>query len=150
MSNIIKEQTFIYNKQLVNFVRNFIAKVKEDSRLTDKDLQEILGLESDSYKQLLDKNYDGNISSGIISTIYIITNGKISLQEIWKDNEIDVEAIEEYMRNIQESHYQENIINLLEKLGIHNENELDNFLTLFDENYIITDSDNLLEWLKEK
>ena len=150
MSNIIKEQTFIYNKQLVNFVRNFIAKVKEDSRLTDKDLQEILGLESDSYKQLLDKNYDGNISSGIISTIYIITNGKISLQEIWKDNEIDVEAIEEYMRNIQERHYQEKIINLLEKLGIHNENELDNFLTLFDENYIITDSDNLLEWLKEK
>ena len=150
MSNIIKEQTFIYNKQLVNFVRNFIAKVKEDSRLTDKDLQEILGLESDSYKQLLDKNYDGNISSGIISTIYIITNGKISLQEIWKDNEIDVEAIEEYMRNIQERHYQEKIINLLEKLGIHNENVLDNFLTHFDENYIITDSDNLLEWLKEK
>ena len=150
MSNIIKEQTFIYNKQLVNFVRNFIAKVKEDSRLTDKDLQKILGLESDSYKQLLDKNYDGNISSGIISTIYIITNGKISLQEIWKDNEIDVEAIEEYMRNIQESHYQEKIITLLGKLGIHNENELDYFLTLFDENYIITDSDNLLEWLKEK
>lgn len=150
MSNIIKEQTFIYNKQLVNFVRNFIAKVKEDSRLTDKDLQEILGLESDSYKQLLDKNYDGNISSGIISTIYIITNGKISLQEIWKDNKIDVEAIEEYMRNIQERHYQEKINNLLEKLGIHNENELDDFLTHFDENYIITDSDNLLEWLKEK
>ena len=150
MSNIIKEQTFIYNKQLVNFVRNFIAKVKEDSRLTDKDLQEILGLESDSYKQLIDKNYDGNISSGIISTIYIITNGKISLQEIWKDNEIDVEAIEEYMRNIKESHYQAKIINLIEKLGIHNENELDNFLTHFDENYIITDSDNLLEWLKEK
>lgn len=121
MSNIIKEQTFIYNKQLVNFVRNFIAKVKEDSRLTDKDLQEILGLESDSYKQLLDKNYDGNISSGIISTIYIITNGKISLQEIWKDNEIDVEAIEEYMRNIQERHYQEKINNLLEKLGIHSQ-----------------------------
>ena len=149
MSNIIKEQTFIYNKQLVNFVRNFIAKVKEDSRLTDKDLQEILGLESDSYKQLLDKNYDGNISSDIISTIYIITNGKISLQEIWKDNEIDVEAIEEYMRNIQESHYQEKIITLLGKLGIHNENELDDFLTLFDENYI-TDSNNLLQWLKEK
>ena len=54
------------------------------------------------------------------------------------------------MRNIQESHYQEKIINLLEKLGIHNENELDNFLTHFDENYIITNSDNLLEWLKEK
>ena len=150
MSNIIKEQTFIYNKQLVNFVRNFIAKVKEDSQLTDKDLQEILGLESTSYEQLLDKNYNGNISSGLISTIYIITNGQISLQEIWKNNEIDVEAIEEYLRNIQERHYQEKIINLLEKLGIHNENELDNFLTHFDENYIITDSDNLLEWLKEK
>ena len=150
MSNIIKEQTFIYNKQLVNFVRNFIAKVKEDSQLTDKDLQEILGLESTSYEQLLDKNYNGNISSGLISTIYIITNGQISLQEIWKNNEIDVEAIEEYMRNIQERHYQEKIINLLEKLGIHNENELDNFLTHFDENYIITDSDNLLEWLKGK
>lgn len=149
MSNIIKEQTFIYNKQLVNFVRNFIAKVKEDSQLTDKDLQEILGLESTSYEQLLDKNYNGNISSGLISTIYIITNGQISLQEIWKNNEIDVEAIEEYLRNIQERHYQEKIINLLEKLGIHNENELDDFLTLFDENYI-TDSNNLLEWLKEK
>ena len=149
MSNIIKEQTFIYNKQLVNFVRNFIAKVKEDSRLTDKDLQEILGLESDSYKQLLDKNYDGNISSGIISTIYIITNGKISLQEIWKENVIDVKGIEEYLRNIQERHYHEKIINLLEKLEIHNEKELDDFLTLFDENYI-TDSNNLLEWLKEK
>ena len=149
MSNIIKEQTFIYNKQLVNFVRNFIAKVKEDSQLTDKDLQEILGLESTSYEQLLDKTYNGNISSGLISTIYIITNGQISLQEIWKNNEIDVEAIEEYLRNIQERHYQEKIINLLEKLGIHNENELDDFLTLFDENYI-TDSNNLLEWLKEK
>ena len=149
MSNIIKEQTFIYNKQLVNFVRNFIAKVKEDSQLTDKDLQEILGLESTSYEQLLDKNYNGNISSGLISTIYIITNGQISLQEIWKNNEIDVEAIEEYLRNIQERHYQEKIITLLGKLGIHNENELDHFLTLFDENYI-TDSNNLLEWLKEK
>ena len=149
MSNIIKEQTFIYNKQLVNFVRNFIAKVKEDSQLTDKDLQEILGLESTSYEQLLDKNYNGNISSGIISTIYIITNGQISLQEIWKNNEIDVEAIEEYLRNIQERHYQEKIITLLGKLGIHNENELDDFLTLFDENYI-TDSNNLLEWLKGK
>ena len=149
MSNIIKEQTFIYNKQLVNFVRNFIAKVKEDSQLTDKDLQEILGLESTSYEQLLDKNYNGNISSGLISTINIITNCQISLQEIWKNNEIDVEAIEEYLRNIQERHYQEKIINLLEKLGIHNENELDDFLTLFDENYI-TDSNNLLEWLKEK
>lgn len=149
MSNIIKEQTFIYNKQLVNFVRNFIAKVKADSQLTDKDLQEILGLESTSYEQLLDKNYNGNISSGLISTIYIITNGQISLQEIWKNNEIDVEAIEEYLRNIQERHYQEKIITLLGKLGIHNENELDDFLTLFDENYI-TDSNNLLEWLKEK
>ena len=149
MSNIIKEQTFIYNKQLVNFVRNFIAKVKADSQLTDKDLQEILGLESNSYEQLLDKNYNGNISSGLISTIYIITNGQISLQEIWKNNEIDVEAIEEYLRNIQERHYQEKIITLLGKLGIHNENELDDFLTLFDENYI-TDSNNLLEWLKEK
>lgn len=149
MSNIIKEQTFIYNKQLVNFVRNFIAKVKEDSQLTDKDLQEILGLESTSYEQLLDKNYNGNISSGLISTIYIITNGQISLQEIWKNNEIDVEAIEEYLRNIQERHYQEKIITLLGKLGIHNENELDDFLTLFDENYI-TDSNNLLQWLKEK
>ena len=132
MSNIIKEQTFIYNKQLVNFVRNFIAKVKEDSQLTDKDLQEILGLESTSYEQLLDKNYNGNISSGLISTIYIITNGQISLQEIWKNNEIDVEVIEEYLRNIQERHYQEKIITLLEKLDIHNENELDDFLTLFD------------------
>ena len=101
-------------------------------------MQEILGLESNSYKQLLDKNYDGNISSGIISTLYIITNGKISLQEIWKENVIDVKGIEEYLRNIQERHYQEKITNLLEKLGIHNENDLDNFLTLFDEkNYII-------------
>ena len=149
MINIIKEQTFIYNKQLVNFVRNFIAKVKEDSQLTDKDLQEILGLESTSYEQLLDKNYNVNISSGLISTIYIITNGQISLQEIWKNNEIDVEAIEEYLRNIQERHYQEKIITLLGKLGIHNENELDDFLTLFDENYI-TDSNNLLQWLKGK
>ena len=132
MTNIIREHTLVWNKQLISFVRNFIIKVKEDSQLTDKDLQEILGLESDSYKQLLDKNYDGNISSGIIATLYIITNGKISLQEIWKDNEIDVEAIEEYMRNIQERHYQEKIINLLEKLEIHNEKELDDFLTLFD------------------
>ena len=136
--NIIKEYTFALNKQLVSFVRNFIIKVKEESQLTDKDLQEILGLESNSYKQLLDKNYDGNISSGIISTLYIITNGKISLQEIWKENVIDVKGIEEYLRNIQERHYQEKITNLLEKLGIHNENDLDNFLTLFNEkNYII-------------
>ena len=149
MTNIIREHTLVWNKQLISFVRNFIIKVKEDSQLTDKDLQEILGLESDSYKQLLDKNYDGNISSGIIATLYIITNGKISLQEIWKENVIDVKGIEEYLRNIQERHYHEKIINLLEKLEIHNEKELDDFLTLFDENYI-TDSNNLLEWLKGK
>lgn len=132
MTNIIREHTLVWNKQLISFVRNFIIKVKEDSQLTDKDLQEILGLESDSYKQLLDKNYDGNISSGIIATLYIITNGKISLQEIWKENVIDVKGIEEYLRNIQERHYHEKIINLLEKLEIHNEKELDDFLTLFD------------------
>lgn len=132
MTNIIREHTLVWNKQLISFVRNFIIKVKEDSQLTDKDLQEILGLESDSYKQLLDKNYDGNISSGIIATLYIITNGKISLQEIWKGNVIDVKGIEEYLRNIQERHYHEKITNLLEKLEIHNEKELDDFLTLFD------------------
>ena len=132
MTNIIREHTLVWNKQLISFVRNFIIKVKEDSQLTDKDLQEILGLESDSYKQLLDKNYDGNISSGIIATLYIITNGKISLQEIWKENVIDVKGIEEYLRNIQERHYHEKITNLLEKLEIHNEKELDDFLTLFD------------------
>lgn len=137
--NIIKEYTFALNKQLVSFVRNFIIKVKENSQLTDKDLQEILGLESNSYKQLLDKNFDGNISSGIISTLYILTNGKISLQEIWKENVIDMKGIEEYLRNIQERHYHEKITNLLEKLGIHNENDLDNFLTLFDENNLISD-----------
>ena len=132
MTNIIREHTLVWNKQLISFVRNFIIKVKEDSQLTDKDLQEILGLESDSYKQLLNKNYDGNISSGIIATLYIITNGKISLQEIWKENVIDVKGIEEYLRNIQERHYYEKITNLLEKLEIHNEKELDDFLTLFD------------------
>ena len=132
MTNIIREHTLVWNKQLISFVRNFIIKVKEDSQLTDKDLQEILGLESDSYKQLLDKNYDGNISSGIIATLYIITNGKISLQEIWKENVIDVKGIEEYLRNIQERHYYEKITNPLEKLEIHNEKELDDFLTLFD------------------
>lgn len=137
--NIIKEYTFALNKQLVSFVRNFIIKVKENSQLTDKDLQEILGLESNSYKQLLDKNFDGNISSGIISTLYILTNGKISLQEIWKKNVIDVKGIEEHLRNIQERHYHEKVTNLLEKLGIHNENDLDNFLTLFDENNLISD-----------
>lgn len=137
--NIIKEYTFALNKQLVSFVRNFIIKVKENSQLTDKDLQEILGLESNSYKQLLDKNFDGNISSGIISTLYILTNGKISLQEIWKENVIDVKGIEEYLRNIRERHYHEKVTNLLEKLGIHNENDLDNFLTLFDENNLISD-----------
>ena len=137
--NIIKDYTFAFNKQLVSFVRDFIIKVKEESQLTDKDLQEILGLESDSYKQLLNKNYDGNISSGIIATLYILTNGKISLQEIWKDNVVGMKCIEEYLRNIQERHYHEKINNLLEKLGIHNENDLDNFLTLFDENNLISD-----------
>lgn len=150
MSNIIREHTLAWNKQLVSFVRNFIIKVKEDSQLTDKDLQEILGLDNNSYQQLLDENYNGNISSGIISTLYIITNGKISLQEIWKENEIDVEGIEEYLKNIQERHYQEKVTNLLQKSGIHNEKELDDFLTLFDENYIIADTDNLLTWLKGK
>lgn len=137
--NIIKDYTFAFNKQLVSFVRNFIIKVKEETQLTDKDLQEILGLESNSYKLLLNKNYDGNISSGIIATLYILTNGKISLQEIWKDNVVGMKSIEEYLRNIQERHYHEKVTNLLEKLGIHNENDLDNFLTLFDENNIISD-----------
>lgn len=137
--NIIKDYTFAFNKQLVSFVRNFIIKVKEETQLTDKDLQEILGLESNSYKQLLDKNFDGNISSGIIATLYILTNGKISLQEIWKDNVVGMKSIEEYLRNIQERHYHEKVTNLLEKLGIHNENDLDNFLSLFDENNLITE-----------
>ena len=136
--NIIKEYTFALNKQLVSFVRDFIIKVKEESSLTDKDLQEILGLESNSYKQLLDKNFEGNISSGIISTLYILTNGKISLQEIWKENVIDVNDIEEYLRNIRERHYYEKVTNLLKKIGIHNEKDLDNFLTLFDENNLIS------------
>ena len=71
--------------------------------------------------------------------MYILTNGKISLQEIWKENVIDVKDIEEYLRNIQERHYHEKVTNLLKKLGIYNENDLDNFLTLFDENNIISD-----------
>lgn len=151
MNNIIKEKTFEYNNLLIAFVKEFIKNVKDNYNLEDEDVQYLLGLDEKNYNKLLKEDFDGNISSGLISTLYVITGGRLSLQQIGKNIELDNKEIDEQLNKIIENKRQRKIDLLLKKLGIENDNDLDCMLDVFDDiNKIIDDKSDLLTWLKGK
>lgn len=129
----IKEYTFAYNNLLIKFMQDFITRIKKTYNLDDDDMCYMFALTKDSYNQLMDKDFKGNISSGIISTLYVLTNGRFSLQEIGKNIELDENAINDELNKITQRHHQKKVDELLAKIGIATEEDLNLLIAIVDE-----------------
>ena len=141
--------TLQFNSLIVNFVREYINKTKEFYKLTDEEIANIIGVDGIAYSQLMDENFNGDISSGIIATIYIITGGKFSLSKI--DFEFDKEIFNKEVSKIIKKHHEEKIEKLLEYLQIDSEDKLDEFLNIFTETQnAIKNKEDVLSWLKDE
>lgn len=147
----IMEYTVQFNSLIVNFVREYINKTKEIYKLTDEEIANIIGIDADSYPQLMNENFNGCISSALIATIFIITGGKFSLSKIAEGFEFDKEIFNKEVNKIIEKHYEKKVDKLLEYLQIDSEDKLDEFLKNFEEiRNVIKNKEDLLTWLKNE
>lgn len=150
MEKTIKDYTIEFNKVIISFIREYIEKTKAFYDITDEEIGTILGLDTVSYRKIFEKD-DIEISSGLISTLYIITGGRFSLQELGENFEFDKEIFQKKITEIQNEHRQEKIAKLLEILKIDSDEKLDEFISNFNEiSNLIKNKEELLEWLKSE
>lgn len=152
MEKTIKDYTIELNNLIVNFVRDYIKKTKDDYGLTDEEIANIIGVDYISYGQLMDeKEFNGNLSSGIIATICIMLGGRFPIDSIISNMEFDKEIFNKEIQKITEKHRQKKIEQLLECLQIDSEEKLDEFLENFATiRKIINDKEELIKWLNEE
>lgn len=147
----IMEYTLEFNTLIVNFVREYIKKTKEFYKLTDEEIANIIGVDGISYSQLMDENFNGDISSGIIATMYIITGGKLSLSKIAENFEFDEDIFNKEVHKILKKHYEKKIDKLLNYLQIDSEDKLDEFLKNFEEIVnVVKNKQDILTWLRSE
>ena len=150
MEKTIKDYTIEFNKVIISFIREYIERTKAFYGITDEEIGTILGLDPISYRKIFEKD-DIEISSGLISTLYIITGGRFSLQELGENFEFDKEIFQKKITEIQNEHRQEKIAKLLEILKIDSDEKLDEFISNFNEiSNLIKNKEELLEWLKSE
>ena len=150
MEKTIKDYTIEFNKVIISFIREYIERTKAFYGITDEEIGTILGLDPISYRKIFEKD-DIEISSGLISTLYIITGGRFSLQELGENFEFDKEIFQKKITEIQNEHRQEKIAKLLEILKIDTDEKLDEFISDFNEmSNLIKNKEELLEWLKSE
>ena len=147
----IKDYTLQLNSLIVSFVREYINRIKEIYRIEDGVICDIIGLDEESYAQLMDDKFNGNISSGLIATIYIITGGKFSLSHIANSFEFDELIFNKEIDKIFKKRYQKKVEKLLEYLHIDTEESLDEFIKNFEEiKNVYNDKEELLSWLRNE
>lgn len=150
MEKTIKDYTIEFNKVIISFIREYIERTKAFYGITDEEIGTILGLDPISYRKIFEED-DIEISSGLISTLYIITGGRFSLQELGENFEFDKEIFQKKITEIQNEHRQEKIAKLLEILKIDTDEKLDEFISDFNEmSNLIKNKEELLEWLKSE
>lgn len=150
MEKTIKDYTIEFNKVIISFIKEYIEKTKAFYGITDEEIGTILGLDPISYRKIFEKD-DIEVSSGLISTLYIVTGGRFSLQELGENFEFDKEIFQKKMIEIQNEHRQEKIAKLLEILKIDSDEKLDEFISDFNEmSNLIKNKEELLEWLKSE
>lgn len=150
MEKTIKDYTIEFNKVIISFIREYIERTKAFYGITDEEIGTILGLDPISYRKIFEED-DIEISSGLISTLYIITGGRFSLQELGENFEFDKEIFQKKITEIQNEHRQEKITKLLEILKIDTDEKLDEFISDFNEmSNLIKNKEELLEWLKSE
>lgn len=150
MEKTIKDYTIEFNKVIISFIKEYIERTKAFYGITDEEIGTILGLDPISYRKIFEKD-DIEISSGLISTLYIVTGGRFSLQELGENFEFDKEIFQKKMIEIQDKHRQEKIEKLLEILNIDSDERLDEFISDFNEmSNLIKNKEELLEWLKSE
>ena len=142
MEKTIKDYTIELNGLIIGFVRDYITKTKSRYKLTDEEMSNIIGLDIEAYNNLMNnriEDFDGNISSGLISTIYIISGGRFNLNEIAGNMELDGSLLEKEVEKF------------FEYLQIDSDEKLDEFLENFSAiTKIINDKEELLGWLNGK
>ena len=147
----IQGYTLELNTLIVEFVREYIKKTKEFYKLSDEEIANIIGVDNEAYTQLMNENFNGTISSGIISTIYIITGGKFNISDIAADMVFDELIFNKEVQKIVDKHRQKKMEQLLDCLQIDSDEKLDEFLENFSTiRKIINNKEQLLKWLNEK
>lgn len=154
MEKTIKDYTIELNGLIISFVRDYITKTKSRYKLTDEEMSNIIGLDIEAYNNLMNnriEDFGGNISSGLISTIYIISGGRFNLNEIAENIELDGSFLEKEVEKLKDSKRQEKVRKLFEYLQIDSDEKLDEFLENFSAiTKIINDKEELLGWLNGK
>ena len=147
----IQGYTLELNTLIVEFVREYIKKTKEFYKLSDEEIANLIGVDNEAYTQLMNENFNGTISSGIISTMYIITGGKFNISDIAADMVFDELIFNKEVQKIVDKHRQKKMEQLLECLQIDSEEKLDEFLENFATiRKIINDKEELIKWLNEE
>ena len=154
MEKTIKDYTIELNGLIIGFARDYIIKTKSRYKLTDEEMSNIIGLDIETYNNLMNnriEDFGGNISSGLISTIYIISGGRFNLNEIAGNMEFDGSLLEKEVEKLKDSKRQEKVRKLFEYLQIDSDEKLDEFLENFSAiTKIINDKEELLGWLNGK
>ena len=154
MEKTIKDYTIELNGLIIGFVRDYITRTKNRYKLTDEEISNIIGLDIETYNNLMNnriEDFGGNISSGLISTIYIISGGRFNLNEIAENMEFDGSFLEKEVEKMKNSKRQEKVSKLFEYLQIDSDEKLDEFLENFSTiTKIINDKEEVLGWLTGK
>ena len=154
MEKTIKDYTIELNGLIIGFVRDYITKTKSLYKQTYEEISNIIGLDIETYNNLMNnriEDFGGNISSGLISTIYIISGGRFNLNEIAGNMELDGSFLEKEVEKMKNSKRQEKVSKLFEYLQIDSDEKLDEFLENFSTiTKIINDKEELLGWLTGK
>lgn len=147
----IQGYTLELNTLIVEFVREYIKKTKEFYKLSDEEIANIIGIDGDAYRQLMNENFNGTISSGIISTMYIITGGKFNISDIAANMVFDELIFNKEIQKITDKHRQKKMEQLLECLQIDSDEKLDEFLGNFNTvRKIFNNKEELMKWLNGK
>lgn len=139
------------NTLIVSFIREYIKKTKEFYKLSDEEIANIINLNAATYTQIMNENFNGAISSDIISTIFIITGGKFNIADIASTMVFDELIFNKEVEKIIQKHRQKKVEQLLDCLQIDSDEKLDEFLENFNTiRKIINNKQDLLKWLDEE
>lgn len=139
------------NTLIVSFIREYIKKTKEFYKLSDEEMANIININAATYTQIMNENFNGAISSDIISTIFIITGGKFNIADIASTMVFDELIFNKEVEKIIQKHRQKKVEQLLDCLQIDSDEKLDEFLENFNTiRKIINNKQDLLKWLNEE
>lgn len=138
------QQSELLNSFLVIFIRKFINEIKMIYNLEDMDIVSLFQIDKEKYNDIMgSEDKDISIDSKLLSKIYYISNGNMSLQQIFKSIPIDIVEVSDYLNKIKQEKYADKVNELLELMSIKTEEDLNFYLDIFKNK----NDNNFKEWI---